>query len=75
MEILEETDIVSCSQHPECSVICSDDCDCKDANDDSYSPDTGNYMSYTKEMLDWSFKVKILDWVTEFEKEQLEKGK
>ena len=29
--------------------FCSDDCDCLDANGDPYLPDTGNYMSYTRE--------------------------
>jgi hypothetical protein len=28
---------------------CVDDCDCLDGHGDFYSPDTGNYMSYTKE--------------------------
>ena len=49
-EILEDTGShVACSQDPLCSDICSSDCDCLDANGDPYLPDTGNYMSYTRE--------------------------
>ena len=49
-EILEDTGgTVACGQDPVCSDICSSDCDCLDAKGEHYSPDTGNYMSYTRE--------------------------